>query len=232
MDYLKLVGAAFAGAAISVFADIIQKADAEASAVLVMANKVKQVFGFPVAPVAMALLIVLLSVVVCFIYGVTKPKEAFIGGASVLSMMMTATPVAKIPSAPITPTQNKSIPADNSFLGIFSPKEAYAQTDEKSKDLVPVDVTIKPQGAGATSNTTVTIKKDDSTISQSVIDRNQFTLNLPQGQYKVKVATPGYAITEEKLIVPSKGSNDSRELTINLQPSSVPLSIQRAFRAE
>jgi hypothetical protein len=195
---IALVLSAFVGGFTCTLADLMQKS--EASAVLLIGQKLNEIFGVP-SPTLFAIgIILILAAALPLIFESPTKKGAFYAGASVLAILMTITPYNVPPGL---------------------------KTESNS---VEVNLSISTQDKRRVEGAVVTLwdASGRTVKARSRPPGSQLRFFQDGGTYRLTVELPGYK-TESRSLSLREGS-PPQSLSITLQPSSTPLFIQRIIR--
>lgn len=215
----SLGASAFCGAIVAVLADLMQKD--QASAVLTISNMVEVAFRMPFSPLLAALLLVVLGIAMCFIFGADTNKNAFYVGASVLSAIMIATPYHTPGTLRTDPGRGAAGPAVHG--GWWDPAVAYAQPRATSA-LVQVSVTLRPADNKPISNVALTLRDSAQRIvGRSVLSGDRITFYEAPGDYTLSVVADGYQIETRRLVLTGRPLS----VAVALRPTWLPTFVQR-----
>lgn len=196
----SLVFSALIGGVLCILADLMQKS--EASAVLLIGNKLGTVVEIPAPIIATIILILIVASSLPIIFESATKKAAFYAGASVLAILMTITPYDVPPGLKTQPNS------------------------------VEVILSVTEQGGGLVKGAIVTVKsgdKDGGTIvARSRMPEHQVRFYLDGGSYSLIVELPGYQAETRGLTIMEGASPKS--INIMLHKSATPLFIQRLLR--
>lgn len=214
------------GGLLAVLSDIAQKQDA--SAVEHLQSALTGVLGVRTYPAVVAVVLIALAVALSFIFSADSNKKAFYIGASILTIMMTAVPYTAPPSLSSSPTaKGSTVPSTMGWWDrIMIPAQVYAQSASSSYASYPVAVHLQTNDGKAVNSATFTLVDANSgqALGRSRVLSGNFTFYAPDRPCKLRVQVDGYGIVERPL------SSASREMTIQLTTSGVPLAIQHLFR--
>ena len=195
---ITYLGSAFFGGFICILADLIQKA--EASAVLLIGEKLEKLLGLPSPRLFAIVIILIIAASLPLIFEPKSKKNAFYVGASVLAILMTITPY-QIPAG--LKTEPSSVAVNLSV-----------STHDNKKVTGAVVTTIPLNTRG---------KKARSKMRGAKVK-----FYLDGGKYRLIVELAGYK-TVRRTITIREGS-PAQSISISMKPSSTPLFIQRILR--
>ena len=217
---LKIGASGLVGGTIAALADVVQKQEASAVTKIETVIETHLLEGGSIPQYTVVLFLALLAVALVFIFGVKTKKTAFFVGASVLSIIATSTPYESVPSL-----------IGNSNTSIFRPAVFFAQAEKP--ELSRVDIHLETKNAKPISEVTVSLRRLQSLKAGGIIARSKFieanfSFYQEPGYYVLKIEVPGYQIAEIFLtIVPEI---EAESYVIELEPTWVPLSIQRLLK--
>lgn len=193
-----LILSAIIGGVICTLADLLQKS--EASAVLLLGQKLDEIFGVS-SPTLVAIGLVLsLAIALSLIFESKTKKGAFYIGASVLAILMTMTPYKM---APGFKTEPNSVEVNLSI---------------STNDRRPVEGAV----------VTLLDASGRTIISRSRLQGSQLRFYQGGGTYRLTVELSGYKTASKNLSL--REGSPPRSLLLTLQPYSIPLFIQRIIR--
>jgi len=197
---VTLVLSAFVGGVLCILADLIQKS--EASAVLLIGDKLDEVIGIPSPKITAILLILAIASSLPIIFESSTKKGAFYAGASILAILMTITPYSVPPGLKTHPNS------------------------------IEVNLSISTQGGRVARGAIVTVRSGNdpggTIVARSKLSENQVRFYLGGGSYSLTVELPGYE-TETRRLVLEEGSSPNA-INIMFHRSKTPLFIQRLLR--
>jgi len=196
---IAMILSAFIGGVVCTLADLLQKS--EASAVLLIGRELNEIFSGVRWPNVIAIVLILsLAVAVSLIFDSGTKKSAFYLGASVLSLLMTATPY-KVPPG--------------------------FKTEPNS---VEVNLSISTEDNKPVTNALVTLRdaSGKTILSRTRPPGSRLRFFQDGGTYQLSVELSGYQTSTQRLSLQEGSSPQS--LSVVLQPSSTPLILQRIFR--
>lgn len=219
------------GGFLAVLSDMVQKEDA--SAVIQIKSALGNLLGLHTYPALVGVVLIGLSVALCFIFSADSNKKAFYIGASILAILMTAVPYSTPPGfnssassasgggvVPQAPTETRW------FEELLIPPQVFAQTAPQSGQNSSVTVHLETADKKPVSSAIFTLidASNNQMMARSRVEGSDFTFYVSNRAYLLRVQVDGYAAAERSLNPPP------RSLTISLTPSSIPLSVQRMFR--
>lgn len=214
------------GGLLAVLSDIAQKQDA--SAVEHLQSALAGVMGLRTYPALVAVVLIGLAVALSFIFSADSNKKAFYIGASILAIMMTAVPYNAPPSLSTSPSaKSAAAPATLGWWdGIMIPAQVHAQNPSATSASFPVTVHLETNNGKAISVAVFSMVDANSgeILGRSKVLSGNFTFYAPNRPCNLRVHVDGYGIVERPL------SAASREMTIQLTASGVPVVLQRLFR--
>lgn len=179
------------------------------------------------------IMIILVSVFMCWIYQVTSPIDGFTRGCAVLAAFSIA--------APNPPLQNQVTPAANpNISSLYGPSHvaefptfvSSALAQSSAQNTAPMgEAYIRLthlQAVTPMPESTVTIRDDSSQrIAIFKITDNTIRITQPYGDYLISVQTPGYSDIDFELRIDQSVSANK----VSAPQSSVPLVIQKLVTA-
>jgi hypothetical protein len=172
------------------------------------------------------------SVAISFIFSADSNKKAFYTGASILAIMMTATPytmpaaISAPPGQAATPTEGNAQPADPSWWDRWMvPAQVFAQGPAANGQGSQLTVRLDAGGKPISAAVFTIFDATGQTIVQSKVSSSTFTFYLPNRAATLRVQVDGYAIEERSL-----SQKVGPTMDIALHPTNIPLSLQRLFR--
>ncbi|MGA7753971.1 MAG: hypothetical protein WCB05_14145 [Candidatus Sulfotelmatobacter sp.] len=214
------------GGLLAIMSDIAQKQDA--SAVEHLQSALGGVLGIRTYPAVVAIVLIVLSVALSFIFSATSNKSAFYVGASILAIMMTAVPYSPPPSlstSPIADLTHTEL-APGLWDRLMIPPQVLAQSGSSSEQGYPVSVHLQTDNKKDVTSAIFSLVDANSgqVLGRSRVQSGDFTFYAQTRPCTLRVQVDGYAIVERPL------SSSVRTLTIQLTSSNVPLALQRIFR--
>jgi len=172
----------------------------EASAVLQLGQLLDGLFHIPSSTLVAIGLILILAAMLPMVFDPATKKGAFYLGTSILAIMMTITPYKEAPDFKTAPNS------------------------------VEVNLSISTQDGKALSGAVVTLWDESGRkiIARSKSQVSQFRFYQDEGTYLLTVEMPGYETYRRSITV--KEDSPTMSFSVTLQPSSVPLFLQRIIR--
>ncbi len=214
------------GGLLAIMSDIAQKQDA--SAVEHLQSALGGVLGVRTYPAVVAIVLIILSIALSFIFSAQSNKNAFYVGASILAIMMTAVPYSPPPSLSTSPTANRTDAGQRVGLldRLMIPPQVHAQSGSSNPRSYPVEVHLQTDDKKPVTSAIFSLIDADSgqVLGRSRVQSGDFTFYAQNRPSTLRVLVDGYAIAERPL------NTSVRTLTIQLTSSNVPLALQRIFR--
>jgi hypothetical protein len=175
--------------------------------------------------VALALLAIL-GAAVCWVQQPHTRVDAFSRGFSVFALLAVTTPYHPTTTGLDHPPGPH--PTSGGIGSLFGISVAYADDDTPT---IPLDITLEPRTATTLPSDTQVILREFDTgkiVGTSKISSGKFSINQPRGRYLLEVEAPGFRRTATEL----KVDGASQRITVPIEDSSIPLSIQRLYAPE
>ena len=220
------------GSIVAILGDIQQKG--ETSAVSSIAKSANVALGINLTTLTWALVLTAIGVALSFIFDPRTKKMAFYAGASVIALVLTATPYQSLPSSPTTSdaTTSGAHPGDGTWLmqsdlfqhAYFEPSLAFkvsvvAPANGKASS---VTLTFHDTGTGQTWQRSVTVRPGQTT---------EMSWNLPQQsgatnrRIEVRTESAAYNFDTRRAEI---GPRDTQaRIMIALKPASSPLFLRK-----
>lgn len=217
-----LGASAAVGGLLAVCSDIMQKQDA--SAVEQLTSGLGLV-GLRVEGWLVALVLIGLAVALSFIFSAPSNPKALGVGASILAVMLTAVPYKPVPNLDTAPASAGKAAADTGWWERWLiPPQVFAQTAQPSGQSYPVTVQLNTRD-GKPIDVAIYTLFDPSTgqvIGRSRVQGSAYKFYVSNLAYGLRVQVEGYNIVQYPL--------KSLPSPITLEPSGVPLALQRLVR--
>lgn len=215
------------GGVIAALAEMTQKG-ATASAIIKISDTLESILLMKVSPIFTVLLIVALGVAVCFIFESDTKQRAFFVGASILSIIMTFTPIKPVNLDQVSVTHG--IDMQSPSLMWFTPRFAYAAEAGVTTENVMAQLQLKllPDDGDALSDVVVTVKDSQTrkVIGRSIVSGEQHDFYLRAGDYIITVEVPGYLREYRRVSV---RNSEPSVIEFPLKTTIIPLPFQRLF---
>ncbi len=225
--------AGMVGAFVSILGDITQKDDA--SAVIKIATTVNENLDLSIPTIGWAMILITLGVVLPLIFEARTAKMAFFTGASVIALIMTATPYEPLPTAPDdeisgdagTYLQQFIIPAD--YRGPLLKVQAAPTFDLEIAVTVPihgaaewVTLTVLDMGSRKKWRVKLYVKPGEGVKRKWTLPR------LDKARVvTVRAEAKAYHIESRSItVIPGSGSGG---INIDLRPAARPGFLEKLF---
>lgn len=218
------------GGVLAIAADIMQKENA--SAVGKLTESFSVVLHKSVPPLLIMLLLMAVSVALCFIFEARSTKRALYTGASILSIIMTLVPYKtpdSITSHPKEPATEGQAGGGQTNLGwwdnVFTPGTVLAQTTQRPATTFLVRVHLVADDKREISGAVFSLvdPKTGQVLARSKVAGSDFNFYISR-PYVLSAEVPGYAIAKTGL-----DGTHVQQVTVPLHPSHAPLAWQRLF---
>lgn len=222
----KTGGCAFVGASLAVLADIVQKGDV--SAVVKISTVANTTLGVPLPTIGWAAVLIAFGVALSFVFDADTKKMAFYLGASIIAIVMTATPYTTPEAPEIVSAQPQARIAPASYL-------VYAQNAPAPEDRLTLQLVLRADAGGEPSPVLISIhdegtnrtfqRKEQIAPGESKSIGIALARTPTARKIQVRVEGERYKFATAERTVAANAA--SLELTVQLKPAKSPLWYRR-----
>ena len=210
------------GAIVAILADIYLKDTA--CAVDALDQKLRAILQIHLHPLGVMAMLIVIGIGLCFVFPEPSTGKAFFRGASVLTMVMTATPYEAPPNIPRAADEPQPTVSVLHIDSLLVPVVLAAGPSQETQFRLDIHLVAQDGKKISGAIYSLTDPTTGAVLARSRIAGSDASFYLAKRDYALRVEVTNYKIAT----VPVQLQH-AQSLTVPLQPSWMPLAFQRVI---